>query len=330
MYICGVLELKEKFYNRLVELVSTECVQIEEALSKHTTFKIGGPADYFVTVEDATTLSKVIRLCKEFEQPYYVLGKGSNLLVSDTGYRGVILHLANGKGIELLDETDEAYQRAMKVYGNELEHMAVYRCQAGVSLIEFSLEVSKAGYTGFEFATGIPGSLGGAVTMNAGAYDGEMQLRIFEATAVDSDGQIKLYSKEELDMKYRSSIIQQNGSVVTEAVFVFEQGDKDTIMARVRELGALRAQKQPLEYPSAGSTFKRPTGYYAGKLIMDSGLRGFQLGGAQISEKHCGFVINKEGATAQDVIDLIHYVQKTIYEKFNVKIETEVKFLGDF
>ena len=322
--------MKEKFYNRLVELVSTECVQIDEALSKHTTFKIGGPADYFVTVEDAVTLSKVIRLCKEFEVPYYVLGKGSNLLVSDAGYRGVILNLANGKGIELLDETDEAYQRAMKVYGKDLEHMAVYRCQAGVSLISFSLEVSRAGYTGFEFATGIPGSLGGAVTMNAGAYDGEMKLRIFEATAVDTDGQIKTYSKDELDMKYRSTIIQQNGSIVTDAVFVFEKGDKDAIMARVRELGALRSQKQPLEYPSAGSTFKRPVGYFAGKLIMDSGLRGFQVGGAQISEKHCGFVINKGNATAKDVIDLIHHVQKTIYENYNVKIETEVKFLGEF
>lgn len=322
--------MKEKFYNRLVELVSTECVQIDEALSKHTTFKIGGPADYFVTVEDAVTLSKVIRLCKEFEVPYYVLGKGSNLLVSDAGYRGVILNLANGKGIELLDETDEAYQRALKVYGKDLEHMAVYRCQAGVSLISFSLEVSRAGYTGFEFATGIPGSLGGAVTMNAGAYDGEMKLRIFEATAVDTDGQIKTYSKDELDMKYRSTIIQQNGSIVTDAVFVFEKGDKDAIMARVRELGALRSQKQPLEYPSAGSTFKRPVGYFAGKLIMDSGLRGFQVGGAQISEKHCGFVINKGNATAKDVIDLIHHVQKTIYENYNVKIETEVKFLGEF
>ena len=322
--------MKDQIYNRLVELVSTECVQIDEPLLNHTTFKIGGPADYFVTVDDAVTLSKVIRFCKEVQLPYYVLGKGSNLLVSDAGYRGVIIHLANGKGIELLNEMDEAYQRVANVYGKEIEHMAVYRCQAGVSLIAFSLEVSRAGYTGFEFATGIPGSLGGAVTMNAGAYDGEMKLRIFEATVVDSDGQIKTYSKEDLQMNYRSTVIQKNGSIVTEAVFAFEQGDKETIMARVKELGSLRAQKQPLEYPSAGSTFKRPTGYYAGKLIMDSGLRGFQLGGAQISEKHCGFVINKDSATAKDVTDLIHHVQKIVKENFDVTIETEVKFLGDF
>lgn len=328
--ICGVSELKEQFYNRLVDLVSLQCVQIDEPLSKHTTFKIGGAADYFVTIEDAATLASVVRLCNEYQIPYYVLGKGSNLLVSDSGYRGVILHLGHGTGIELLSETDEAYQRVATRYVDNMEGKVVYRCQAGVSLIAFALEVSRAGYTGFEYATGIPGSLGGAVTMNAGAYDGDIQRNIVEATVVDREGNIKRYSKEELQLAYRSSIVQHSGDIVTEALFVFERGDEDTILARVKELSSLRMQKQPLEYPSAGSTFKRPVGYFAGKLIMDCGLRGFTVGGAQISEKHCGFVINKGGATANDVINLIHQVQAIVKEQFNVAIETEVKFLGDF
>ena len=262
--------------------------------------------------------------------PYYMIGKGSNLLVSDDGYRGVVIRLSNGRGIELLNESDTAYQRAVELYGATEEDLAVYRCQAGVSLIAFALEVSKAGYTGFEFASGIPGSLGGAVAMNAGAYDGDMNSCIVEATAVDINGNIKVYNKEELCMGYRTCIIQKTGSIVTDAVFVFKKGDQESIMNRVRELGTLRAQKQPLEYPSAGSTFKRPAGYYAGKLIMDSGLRGFSVGGAQISEKHCGFVVNKENATAKDVMDLIRHVQKVVKEKFGVTLETEVRFLGEF
>lgn len=320
--------MREEFFNQLVELVSAECVQIDEIIAKYTTFKIGGPADYMVTVDGAEQLGKVILLCKKFQMPYYMIGKGSNLLVSDDGYRGVILRLANGKGIQRIEKSDPEFEEYVVRNGLNAEQTAVYRCQAGVSLIAFALEVSRAGYTGFEFATGIPGSLGGAVAMNAGAYGGEIQQVLLEATAVDANGVKKVYTNAELKMGYRRCVIQDNHSIVTEAVFAFEKGDPDRIMAKVKELGGMRTQKQPLEYPSAGSTFKRPEGYFAGKLIMDAGLRGYQVGDAQVAEKHCGFVINKGNATAKDVTELIHHVQATVKEKYGVELETEVKLLG--
>lgn len=322
--------MKEEFYNRLVELVSKDCVQADVLLSKYTTFRIGGPAKYFVRIEESEKLSKVIRLCNEFEVPFYVLGKGSNLLVSDQGYQGVIIRFDQGKGIEDLECTEDAYQEAVKIYKDEFSDMAVFRCQAGVPLISFALYVSRAGYTGFEFATGIPGSLGGGVVMNAGAYGGELKDHIVQATIVDRNGEVKIYHKDELQMGYRSCVVQKNGGIVTEAVFAFPKGNVDEIMAKVKELSVMRATKQPLEYPSAGSTFKRPEGYFAGKLIMDAGLRGFQVGGAQVSEKHCGFVINTGEATAKDVMELIHQVQSIVKEQFGVMLETEVKMLGDF
>lgn len=323
--------MKEKFYNRLASLVSADCVQIDENLAKYTTFKIGGPADYLVTVQDANTLSKVISLCNEFEMPYFMLGKGSNLLVSDQGYRGVVIRLASGKGFEQLDAADEKTQQLVSQYGLDTNEVAIYRCQAGVSLIAFAMEVCRSGFTGFEFATGIPGSLGGAVAMNAGAYGGDMSQVIVEATVVDLDGTQKVYSKEELQMGYRKSIIQQSHSIVTEAIFAFHKGQAEEIMAKVKELGSLRIQKQPLEYPSAGSTFKRPgENCYVGKMVMDAGLRGYQIGGAQVSEKHCGFVINAGGATAADVIALVKYIQEVIKVKYDKDLEMEVKLLGDF
>lgn len=322
--------MKEKFYNRLVELVSMECVQIDEMLAKYTTFRIGGPADYLVTVNDARQLGDVICLCNECEMPYYIIGKGSNLLVSDSGYRGVVIRLGKGKGVCRIEEEDSQFERYLKMSGLTKEDTAIYRCQAGVSLIAFALEVCRAGYTGFEFATGIPGTLGGAVAMNAGAYHGEIKQVILEATAVDNEGKVHVYSKDELDMGYRKCLIQENHSVVTEAVFAFTKGQAEVIMAKVKELGMLRTQKQPLEYPSAGSTFRRPENNYAGALIEQAGLRGYQIGGAQVAEKHCGFVINKENATAADVMKLIKEIQDRVKQKSGIQLETEVKFLGSF
>ena len=323
--------MKEKFYNKLVELVSADCVQIDENLAKYTTFKIGGPADYLVTVQDVKTLSNVILLCNEFKMPYFMLGKGSNLLVSDHGYRGTVIRLASGQGFEQLSTTDEKTQQIISQYGYDVNEVAIYRCQAGVSLIAFAMDVCRAGFTGFEFATGIPGSLGGAVAMNAGAYGGEMSQVIVEATAVDLDGNLKVYSKEELQMGYRRSIIQESHSIVTEAVFVFHKGQAEEIMAKVKELSSLRIQKQPLEYPSAGSTFKRPGEQcYVGKMVMDAGLRGYQIGGAKVSEKHCGFVVNAGGATAADVMALVKHIQEVIKVQYDKELEMEVKLLGDF
>lgn len=322
--------MNHNFYNRLLEIVSAKCVQKDAPLSKYTTFRIGGNADYFVTIRSAEQLAETLELCKEYNIPYYMIGKGSNLLVSDAGYRGVILRMETNTNIQRVEETQEVYQRAQKLYGDVSKELAVYRCNAGAGLIPFAMEVSRAGYTGFEYATGIPGSLGGAIVMNAGAYGGEIKDNIVEATIVEQDGKKKVYQKDELKLGYRTSILQTNGGIVTEAVFAFQKGEEESIMSRVKELSEQRKTKQPLEFPSAGSTFKRPEGYFAGKLIMDAGLRGFQVGGAKVSEKHCGFVINAGNATAKDVIELIHEVQRIIQEKFNVKLETEVKFLGEF
>lgn len=330
MEMCEVKVLKEKFYDKLVQLVSEECIQKDELLAKYTTFRIGGPADYVVTIRDEKILGKVILLCKEYDIPYYMIGKGSNLLVSDSGYRGVILRLSNEVGAQKLNIMEETYQELLRRYELNPETTGLYRACGGMSLISFAMQVSKDGYTGFEFATGIPGSLGGAVAMNAGAYGGEIKQIILQATAVDSNGNVTVYQRDDLKMGYRTCIIQENGSIVTEAIFAFQKGDSNEIMAKVKDLATMRIQKQPLEYPSAGSTFKRPEGYFAGKLIMDAGLRGYQVGGAQVATKHCGFVVNTGNATAADVITLIHNVQNTVKEQFHVELQTEVKFLGEF
>lgn len=322
--------MREQFYDRLVQLVSEKCIQKDELLAKYTTFRIGGPADYVVTIRNEQILSQVIQLCKEFDIPYYMIGKGSNLLVSDAGYRGAILRMSNESGIHKLSKEDELGQRLLQEYHLNPETTGIYRACAGVSLIAFALQVCRDGYTGFEFASGIPGSLGGAVTMNAGAYGGEIEQVLLQATVVMQDGTIRVYQKDELQMGYRKCLIQENGSFVTEAIFAFQQGNPEEIMAKVKSLSEMRVQKQPLEYPSAGSTFKRPVGYFAGKLIMDAGLRGYQVGDAQVSEKHCGFVINKGHATAKNVLDLIGDVQRKVKEQFHVDLETEVKMLGEF
>lgn len=300
-----------EFKNKLISAAGPDNVLLDEPMKKHTTFRIGGNADYFVLPRTEEQIAAVIRLCREYEVPYYILGNGSNLLVSDAGYRGVVINIYKNRN-------------HINIEGNRL------RAQAGALLSKIAAKALNASLTGFEFASGIPGTLGGAVVMNAGAYGGEMKQVVVSARVMDGEGHIVTLSNEELELGYRTSVIAKAGYLVLEAELSLETGEQDKIKSRMEELLEKRTSKQPLEYPSAGSTFKRPEGYFAGKLIMDSGLRGYQVGGAAVSEKHCGFVINKGGATASDVLGLIRHIQRKVKEQFGVELHTEVKLLGEF
>ena len=299
------------FYNQLVQITDEKRVYKEEPMKKHTTFRVGGNADYFVMPQNASEIKAIIELCKEEDIPYYILGNGSNLLVSDAGYRGVI--------IQIYKEMNQ-----IEVVGECL------KVQAGALLSRVGTVALENELAGFEFAAGIPGTVGGAVVMNAGAYGGEMKDIIVNATVLTQEGEILTLNKEELELGYRTSVIAKNGYIVLGAEYQLQKGEKEAIRARMDELKTQRVTKQPLEYPSAGSTFKRPEGHFAGKLIQDAGLRGFQVGGAQVSEKHCGFVINKDQATAADIKELMRQVAEKVMQEFGVELEAEVKTLGDF
>lgn len=301
----------QNIYELLCGCAGGENVRRQEPMSLHTTFRIGGPADLFVTPGSIQAVADSIRICKETQTPYAVIGNGSNLLVSDTGYRGVIIQI--GRNLN-----------QVSVDGEEI------RAQAGAMLSVIAKTALSESLTGFEFASGIPGTLGGAAVMNAGAYGGEMKDVLTEVTVLTREGEIRTVPAGKLEMGYRTSLAAKNGWIILEAVLKFQKGDAEAIRGRMEELKMQRVTKQPLDLPSAGSTFKRPEGYFAGKLIMDAGLRGFTVGGAQISEKHCGFVVNKGGATAEDVRNLICAVQKKVQEDAGVKLEPEVKFLGEF
>ena len=303
-------------YNKVIKEISDLNLNLKiwcnEPMSKHTSFKIGGNADIFIIINSINDLTTVIEILNNFNVPFFIIGNGSNLLVSDKGIRGAVIKLGGEfLNIKLIDE-------------NTIE------CGAGVLISKLCSFACQNSLSGLEFAYGIPGTAGGAVFMNAGAYGGEMKDVLKEATVLDSEGQIRRIPAGKLAMGYRTSVIKEAGYMVLEAVISLKKGDPDQIRETMKDLTQRRISKQPLEYPSAGSTFKRPEGYFAGKLIMDSGLRGYTHGGAQVSEKHCGFVINTGGATARDVCELMEHVQKTVYEKYNVKLEPEVKFLGDF
>lgn len=299
------------FYNQLINCIDKERALVDEPMKQHTTFRVGGNADYFVMPQSAEEVKNIVALCKEADMPYYILGNGSNLLVGDKGYRGVI--------IQIYKEMNH-----IRIDGDKVI------AQAGALLSRVGTATLEAELTGFEFAAGIPGTVGGAVVMNAGAYGGEMKDIIASATVLTQDGDIIAINKEDLELGYRTSVIAKKGYVVLEAEYQLQKGDKEAIRARMDELKAQRVTKQPLEYPSAGSTFKRPEGYFAGKLIQDAGLRGFQVGGAEVSEKHCGFVINKDQATAADIQELMRQVSDKVMQEFGVKLEPEVKTLGEF
>lgn len=304
--------MNKLFLDELNSILNSDQIRLNEPMSQHTSLHIGGEADYMVMPSSIGQIRQVILLCKKHNIPYYVMGNGSNLLVSDSGYRGLIIKLCEYfSGISIGDD-------------------GIVKAQAGVLLSRLSAAIAENSLTGFEFAAGIPGSLGGAVTMNAGAYGGEMKQCLLSATVMDSEGEIHVLSNEDLKLGYRTSILQESDFCLLDATLRFEKGDKQKIMDKIRELNSLRRMKQPLDKYSAGSTFKRPEGYYAGKLISDAGLKGFQIGGAAVSEKHCGFLINKDNATARDFVALISEVIRIVEEKFGVRLEPEVKFLGQF
>ena len=284
-------------------------IELNAKMSEHIYFKVGGPVDILLTPSSVKQIRSTLQICKENNIPFYIIGNGSNLLVKDGGIRGVVIKLCNLKEIT--------------TNGNEI------KAEAGALLKDVSAKAVENSLTGFEFACGIPGSVGGAVFMNAGAYDGEIKNVIKEAEVIDKDGNIMTLSKDDLELGYRTSSVMKKGYIVLSAVFSLRSGEESKVKERVNELTMKREEKQPLEYPSAGSTFKRPEGYFAGKLIQDAGLKGFSIGGAAVSEKHSGFVINKGGATAKDILDLIAHIQNEVKKQFGVDLHPEVRILGE-
>ncbi len=303
--------MKEELLDSLKGVLSEENILIDEPMSRHTTFKTGGPAKLFLRPENTEQLLEAVRLVKESGENFFILGNGSNLLVSDKGYDGVIISVSGLNNIELSDDTN-------------------IRAQAGALNSAIAAFARENCLAGFEFAAGIPGTIGGAMIMNAGAYGGEMKLITESVKVLTSDGNIRTFSNEEMEFGYRTSAIKNKGCVVLEAVLSLEKGDREEIIGKMNELALKRKEKQPLELPSAGSTFKRPEGYFAGKLIEDAGLRGYRVGGAMVSQKHCGFVVNAGGATASEVYTLICDVQKKVLDAFGVMLEPEVIMLGEF
>ncbi len=299
----------ENILKKLREIINSDSILLNEPMSEHTTFKTGGNADIFIKIGSADELKKIICLLKSENYPYFVLGKGSNLLVSDKGIRGVVLYMGGLKGIVAEGESVTSY--------------------SGNSLASVAGECLKNSLTGFEFASGIPGTVGGAMYMNAGAYGSEMNDIIESVVVLDKDNNIVKRNKDELKLGYRSSVIQENGDILISAKYRLKKGDKEKIRQKMSELNLRRKEKQPLEFASAGSTFKRPKGYFAGKLIEDSGLKGFEHCGAAVSDKHCGFIVNLGSARTEDILYVIDYVRDKVYNKFGVKLQTEVKFIGE-
>lgn len=293
----------------LESFVPRENIRLQEQMAVHTTFRIGGPADCFVELENETQLKNIQRYLGLAQIPFFVLGNGSNLLVDDEGYRGVILQI--GK----------------KMSGISADGCRI-TAKAGASMAEAARAALEHGLTGLEFAAGIPGTVGGGVVMNAGAYGGEMSQVVERVNVVNGEGELLELDNETMEFGYRDSSIKNKSFTVTEVTFRLEKGDPEAIREKMEELGASRREKQPLEYPSAGSTFKRPEGHFAGKLIMEAGLRGLQIGGARVSDKHCGFIVNTGNATAKDVRDLIARVQERVKAEFCVDLEPEVIILG--
>jgi UDP-N-acetylmuramate dehydrogenase len=294
---------------KLEEILDKNEILVDEPMRNHTYFEIGGTADIIAIPNTVEKLVSVIKLMKEEEVPLFLIGNGSNLLVKDGGIRGCVLKT-------------EAIRR-ISCEGERIT------AECGALLKDISDAALDASLGGFEFACGIPGTLGGAVFMNAGAYDGEMSFVLESAMVLTRDLEVVTLKNGDLEMGYRTSAVKENGYVVLEAVLKLVTGDREAIKAKIDDLTERRNERQPLEYPSAGSTFKRPPGYYAGKLIQDAGLKGYQIGGAQVSEKHSGFVINRDHASAKDVIDLINHIKKTVDSKFGVELNTEILIVGE-
>ena len=297
---------------RISQFVPKENILEKELMSRHTTFKVGGPCFILVKIDEVSQLKELLPYLVEEKIPYFFLGNGSNLLVSDKGYEGVVITFSKKLAEDVTVEGDKI------VAGG------------GVLLSKVAKYALDENLTGFEFAAGIPGTVGGAMVMNAGAYDGEMKQIVENVEVIDKAGNLRVLSCEEMEFGYRTSILKREPLIVTKTTFKLNKGDKNVIKEKMDDLAARRRDKQPLEYPSAGSTFKRPEGHFAGKLIMDAGLRGYQVGGARVSDKHCGFVVNVGNATATDVHNLMEDVIKKVQEEFQVTLEPEVIRLGEF
>lgn len=304
-------EFSEAVYEFFEAYVPEEDVLKNEPLKKHTTFRVGGEAACLVRISSPKQLKTIIPYLKCVEIPYFIIGNGSNLLVGDRGYDGVILQISDQFS-------------AIEVQGTTL------KVQAGALLSQVSKCALEHGLAGMEFASGIPGTIGGGVVMNAGAYGGEMKQIVRTVTVLNSQGEVMELDKDTMEFGYRFSIIKNRAFIVLEVLLELEKGNREEIRMKMDELARRRREKQPLEFPSAGSTFKRPEGYFAGKLIMDAGLRGYSIGGAKVSEKHCGFIVNTGKASASDIAEVIQEVKDRVKEKFGVTLETEVIYLGDF
>ncbi len=296
--------------NTIFEIFSKKCeCRLNEPMSKHTTFRIGGTADIVLYPENTDTISEVIKYCKNNEVPFKIFGKGSNILVSDDGIRGIVIILDSRFGkITLLDDT-------------------TLKCEAGASMSVIGEFACNNSLTGFEFGAGIPGTVGGAIYMNAGAYDGEIKDIVVSAKYLDFNGNLHTVSKEEMKLDYRKSIFSEMDCCIVEVTLALNKGNEEEIRSKMNDLMHRRVSKQPLNFPSAGSTFKRPQGNFAGALIEKSGLKGFSVGGACVSEKHAGFVVNKGEATAKDVINLIDHIKKTVKKDSGIELECEIKFI---
>lgn len=302
--------MNDQFLTELENIMAGSGIFMEEPMKKHTTFRVGGPADVLVQ-PDETALAAILALCRQYYVPYSFIGNGSNLLVGDKGIRGVVIEMTDPMG-------------NIEVHGTRIT------AQAGAMLSKIANTAASNGLGGMEFAAGIPGSVGGAVVMNAGAYGGEMKDIIERVYVLDENGAQLELDRTALNLGYRHSCIPEKKYIVTKVVLELVPRDEVEIRSKMKDLNEKRAEKQPLQYPSAGSTFKRPEGYFAGKLIMDAGLRGYQVGGAQVSEKHCGFVINKGDATAADICQLMRDVADKVQAQFGVVLEPEVKMIGEF
>ena len=300
-----------KHFNIDIENLGILNIKYNELMSQHTSFKVGGPADIFIEPSNLEELKKALGFVRQHNIPYYVIGNGTNLLIGDKGIRGAVIKVGESFG-------------EIEITGEEV----IAEC--GVLLSTLSKVVARNALTGLEFASGIPGYLGGAIAMNAGAYGGEMKDVVEWVEVLDDNLELQRFTNSEMEFIYRKSIVEPRNLIVIRCKMKLKKGNQEEINCIMSDLNLKRKTKQPLHLPSAGSTFKRPPGYYAGKLIEDAGLRGFSLGGAQVSDLHCGFVVNKGNATARDVYDLIKHVQQTVFNQFGINIETEVKMIGEF
>ena len=295
----------------LKNILGDEGVKVEEAMSRHTSFKVGGNAQIFLEPKDEKALQSLLKFINAEKINYYIIGNGSNMLVSDKGYKGIIISMLKFTSPSLIENESITISA-----GKTLKELTELACENSLS--------------GLEFAYGIPGSVGGAVFMNAGAYDGEIKEVLDKVKVMDKEGNVLSLNAGELDLSYRHSNIEEKGYIVLEAKFNLKKADKSAIWEKMQELMARRIDKQPLNFPSAGSTFKRPEGYFAGKLIDDAGLRGYSIGGAKVSDKHCGFIVNADKASAKDVYALITYVRLKVKDRFGVELEPELRVLGEF